>query len=84
MSIALRIETVVQPDGKIELNVPQLTPGQRVTVIVEAAEIVEAKAQTPQKRRAADILAEAPGHLQFQTAKDVDEYIREERDAWER
>lgn len=84
MSIALRIETVVQPDGKIEISVPQLTPGQHVTVVVEAVETSEAKAQAPQKRRAADILAEAPGHLQFQTAEEVDEYIREERDSWER
>lgn len=84
MSIALRIETVVQPDGKIELSVPQLTPGQHVTVVVEAVETAETKVQTPHKRRAADILADAPGHLQFQTAEEVDAYIREERESWER
>lgn len=28
------------------------------------------------KRRAAEILAELPGHLEFQTAEEVDTYIR--------
>jgi len=31
-----------------------------------------------------DILAEAPGHLEFQTADEVDAYLQEERDAWDR
>jgi hypothetical protein len=29
------------------------------------------------------VLAAAPGHLMFQTAADVDAYLRAERDAWE-
>ena len=38
----------------------------------------------PGKRRhALDILAEMPGHQAFQTAEDVDRYVREERESWE-
>lgn len=37
-----------------------------------------------EKRPAADILAEFPGHLLFTTAEEVDAYLREERDPWER
>jgi hypothetical protein len=36
------------------------------------------------KRRAAEILAELPGHRIFKTADEVDAYIREERDSWDR
>lgn len=37
-----------------------------------------------EKRPAADILDEFPGHLLFTTAEEVDAYIREERDSWDR
>ncbi len=30
-----------------------------------------------------DVLADAAGHLSFQTAEDVDNYLSEERGAWE-
>ena len=35
-------------------------------------------------RSAVDILAEAPGQLLFKSAKEVDDYIKEERASWER
>ncbi|MGZ3581802.1 MAG: hypothetical protein ACXWQR_19945 [Ktedonobacterales bacterium] len=82
MSIALRIETVVQPDGKIELNVPQLTPGQHVTVVIEAATAQDESRLAP--RHVRDIIAELSGGQIFKTVEEVDAYIREERDSWER
>jgi len=36
------------------------------------------------RRSVVDVLAEAPGHLAFHSAEEVDAYVREERDAWER
>ncbi len=30
------------------------------------------------------VLADAPGHLAFQTAEEVDACLKRERDAWER
>jgi len=81
--------TVVQPNGKIEIDVPELAPGQSVTITVapEASATNEAangigQATPKPKRRAADIIAEAQGHRQFKTAEEVDAYIREERDSW--
>ena len=35
MSISIHRESVVGADGKIELTVPELAPGQRVTVTIE-------------------------------------------------
>lgn len=82
MTNALHIKTTVQPGGKIEIIAPELPEGEQVNVfvVVEAEE----RAEEPQKkRRARDILAEAPGHLLFKTAEEGDGYIREERDSWE-
>ena len=36
------------------------------------------------RRSVVDVLAEAPGHLVFQNADEVDVYISSERDAWVR
>jgi hypothetical protein len=79
MATIIHLHATVQPDGKIEITAPELQPGQQVTITIEAEE----PPAEPQKRRAADILAEAPGHQLFQTAEEVDAYIREERDSWD-
>ena len=79
MATRIRVKTVVQPDGTVAVSAPGLAPGQKVTVSMET----EGEAPTA-KRRAADILAELPGHQMFQSAEEVDAYIREERDSWER
>ena len=65
------------PGGKVEIISPELQAGQTVDVVVRFA--------SPSARRSAlDILAEAPGQRLFKTAKEVDDYIREERAAWDR
>lgn len=79
MTTIIQREAIVGPDGKIEITAPELTPGQRVTVTIQPEQI-----EAPTKRRAIDILKEAPGHLEFKTAEEVDAYIREERDSWDR
>ncbi len=82
MANALHIKATVQPGGKIEIISPELPEGEQVNIFV----VVEAEERTgepPKKRRARDILAEAPGHLLFKTAEEVDAYMREERDSWE-
>ncbi|MEO7001923.1 MAG: hypothetical protein ABI068_08860 [Ktedonobacterales bacterium] len=94
MGVVIHREAVVGLDGKIEISAPELQPGQRVSISIEpehAGQQVEQQDQPteqqheqPQRRRAIDILNEAPGHLVFKTAEDVDEYLREERDSWER
>ncbi len=79
MQTALRLTSTVQPGGRVEVSNPQLPAGKSVEIIVlftQEAQVV--------RRSIVDVLAEAPGHLAFQTAEEVDAYIREERDAWER
>jgi hypothetical protein len=38
----------------------------------------------PDVERAIDIINEAPGHFVFKTAEEVDTYLQEERDSWDR
>ena len=79
MATALHITTTVLPGGKIEISAPELIPGQRasVFVVLESEESVE-------KRPVRDVLANLPKHRLFKTAEEVDAYIWEERDSWER
>jgi hypothetical protein len=78
MQAALRMTAQVQPGGKIEVVDTDLPVGTSVEVIVLLPQ------QVPNPRRSIlDVLAEAPGHLAFETAEDVDAYLRAERDAWE-
>lgn len=79
MTTVIQREAIVGPGGNIEITVPELTSGQRVTVTIQPEQI-----EAPVKRRAIDILSKAPGHLEFKTAEAVDAYIREERDSWDR
>ena len=79
MQAALRVTTRVQPGGKIEVSDVHLPAGKSVDVIVLFPESDDST-----RRSIVDVLAESPGHLTFQTAEDVDAYLRQERDAWER
>ncbi|MDQ2829336.1 MAG: hypothetical protein M3Y74_09830 [Chloroflexota bacterium] len=78
MAADLRVETKVLPGGKIEIVEPSLMAGESVEVIVVR------QAPPLARRSAIDILAQAPGHLLFKTAEDVDTYLQGERDSWDR
>ncbi len=80
MSVEIAIETTILPDGKIELSSPAFVPGRRATVIVKIEE------EQPEKLTITERLARANYHggALFKTAEEVDAYIREERDSWER
>lgn len=78
MQAALRTTAQVQPGGKIEVVDAQLPEGTSVEVI-----ILLAQAEQNTGHSILDVLADAPGHLAFETADEVDAYIRAERDAWE-
>ena len=79
MQAALRLTGMVQPGGRVEVSSPQLPPGKAVEVIVLFPQEAEVT-----RRSVTDVLAEAPGHLAFQTAEEVEAYLREEHDSWER
>jgi len=78
MQYALHLKATVLPGGKIEVIDQALPSGEVVDVIILLPASVAAR------RSAVDILAEAPGHRLFKTAAEVDEYLRQEREAWDR
>ncbi|NCC31302.1 MAG: hypothetical protein EOM24_04655 [Chloroflexia bacterium] len=79
MQQAIRVTTIVRPDGTLALSAPQLVPGEAVEVIILFPEHPDSL-----RRSAVDILRDAPGQRAFATAEDVTTYLSEERDAWER
>jgi hypothetical protein len=79
MGTILHIDTTVQPDGSVHVPVPGLQPGQRVSVA-----ITPANEETRNGPSVIDFITALPGHRLFHTAEEVDDYIREERDSWER
>lgn len=76
----LHIKAKVRPGGKIEIESAELTAGEDVDVTISPA----TKTSAPKKRSAWEIISQAPGHLLFKSAKEVDDYIREERASWDR
>lgn len=83
MSTTVRREAVVGPDGKIEINVPELQPGQHVTVTIQP-EQTASEAPPEEKISMYDFIKDLPGGRLFKSAEEVDEYLRQERDSWER
>ena len=79
MQNALHVKTKVLPGGKIEVTDQALSAGEEVEVIVLLPESPTAK-----RRSAMDILAEAPGQRLFKTASDVEVYLQQECEAWDR
>ena len=77
MQKALHIRTTVLPGGKIEIVDKTLPVG-------EAVEVVISPSQTPSARSAWQIISEGPGQRLFKTAKEVDDYLAEEKASWER
>ena len=77
MQKALHIRTTVLPGGKVEFASPELEAGQTVDVVISSA-------PTPSARSAWEIISEGPGQRLFKTAKEVDDYIKEERASWDR
>jgi hypothetical protein len=76
---AVHHKTAVLPGGKIEVIDQSLPSGEVVEVI-----ILLPPALAADRRSAVDILAEAPGHRLFKTAEEVEDYLRKEREAWDR
>lgn len=77
MQEALHIRTTVQPGGKVEFASPDLEAGQMVDVVVSPAPV-------PSTRSAWQIISEGPGQRLFKSAKEVDDYLAEERASWDR
>ena len=80
MGTILRITATVRPDGSIEIHAPGLVPGQQVSVSIDTGD--DSSERTGP--HVIDIITALPGHRIFKTAEEVDAYVREERDAWDR
>jgi hypothetical protein len=78
MLTARKIQATVQEGGRIEVVSPEFSVGTTVDVIILAS------SENGQKPSIPDVLAECPGGILFKTAEEVDAYIREERDSWDR
>jgi len=74
----IKLTTVVQPGGRIEVSSPELPVGHPVDVTIQPAE-----PRLNGRRSILDILADCPGHLLFKTADEVDAYLSAERDTWD-
>jgi hypothetical protein len=73
-----RLRTKVQPGGRIEVVATEFPVGEVVEVTIQAV------ADEADKPSILEVLAECPGGVLFKTAEEVDAYIREERDSWDR
>ncbi len=79
MSTEVRVKTVVLPGGRIEITTPELIPGRRATVVITIEDN-----ETMEQSHVIDILKTLTGRRLYQSAEEVNAYIREERDVWER
>lgn len=79
MQPSLHIKTHVLPGNKLEIEIPEAAIGDAVDVFV----ILPEKPKPP-RRSAIDILNELPGQRLFKTPEEVDKYLEEERDSWDR
>jgi hypothetical protein len=80
MQSAIRITTRVLPNGKIELQLPPESAGDEVEVFI----VLPEKPAVP-ALSAIDIINQPREHQKlFKTSEEVDQYLRTERDSWER
>ncbi|MDE2816942.1 MAG: hypothetical protein OXM03_03205 [Chloroflexota bacterium] len=77
MQKALHVRTTVLPGGKVEIVDQELMEGENVDVVISPA-------PAPSARSAWQIISEGSGQRLFKTAKEVDDYLAEERASWER
>jgi hypothetical protein len=82
MQTTLHIETTVLPGNRVEFSAPELPEGAQVQVTV----IVPVQSAPPTRRMSMLEFLKTlpPGPLVFKTPAEVDEYIQEERNAWDR
>ena len=77
MRKALHITTTVLPGGRIEIVDQKLPVGESVNVVV-------LHSLGSVQRSTVEILKEAPGQRLFETAEEVESYLKDERVSWER
>ncbi len=79
MQTALRVTATVLPGNKIEVTAPELREGEDVDVF-----LVLPQSPSFPRLSALEIINSLKGHRHFQSPEEVDTYLREERDSWDR
>jgi len=80
MQTTLRLQTTVLPGHRLEVSAPELPEGAKVEVIV-----VLPKQPEPRRMSMLEFLETLPpGPLLFPTWEEYEQYLREEKDSWER
>lgn len=74
----VRARTIVQPGGQVIITDPALLTGKPVEVIILLSE-----EPSEPLFSMLDVLNSVPGHLLFQNAAEVNEYLHEERASWD-
>ncbi len=72
---AIRQHVTIQPDGLIQIHVPELKPGTVAEVIILES------GETPPKSTMASLIGKGRGA--FASCEAVDAFIRRERNSWE-
>ena len=86
MNAALHIKTTVLPGKRIEVSAPEFPEGAAVDVflVLPTPDKIAAPPVAQSRPSALDIIASLQGHRLFQTPEEVDRYLQEERDSWDR
>lgn len=79
MRSALHITTRVLPGSRIEVSDPDLREGEPVDVF-----LVLPEPRARPRRSALEIIEALQGRRVFQTPQEVNRYLQEERDSWDR
>ncbi len=74
------MKTKVLPGKRIEVSAPELVEGDLIDVHLTLPEPNGAD----RKRSSLEIIESLKGHRLFASPQAVDEYLREERDSWNR
>jgi hypothetical protein len=80
MTTEVVLTTTVLPGGRIEVRAPELAVGQEVTIVIRIEDDTAEKLTIEEHLKRANYR----GGALFKTAEEVDAYIREERDSWDR
>jgi hypothetical protein len=80
MNPAYHVTTTVLPGHKIEIATPELREGDRVQVIV----IPAVPAPATERQSGLDIIESYKGPPLFGSVEAVEEYLKQERDSWDR
>jgi len=79
MQSALRVTTKVLPGNKIEVQLPPGSEGEEVDVFI----VLPEKSKV-ERRNVMEIIEKARRHRIGMTAEQIDSYLREERESWDR